>query len=1002
MIDDKVDMSTDGEYLVYLYGSCVNIDCARMWKDNGEEQELIYIPSESKQITIQNCSGKYASEWSPVGGDDIKFRGLHGGSGNPGASGDGINQWYGACYGRQIHDGFKSDTTGFVTCIMITPSTAIDNTTIVAGNPKFFKDGDLNMSNGDIIEFEMDYFAKGHTGFSGGYTACTGSSTWNANEWTNVTLAFQYDINDGNGWNGSWLDVRTASNWTGISVDPDDGIKLKFKFTATGTQTDMTMLIIDTTTTLSAQKNSFYPIDQTETTFTLQNVTVGSKYWIYNTDTSTLITSGTATTSTVTYTGYNIANGTNVKIRVRKYGLEPFEADAVVTDLAVTQYVTQDTDYTSASYATASAYTGISVNHTTSEVTITEDHTIQEMYDYVQSYLLDNMDKAKVLSTVAGTNFNFEDDWNLIVTGAGIELKEEDKNITYGGTGALTVSSGGLYEDNNEVRWESGGSTYYASHGYFKVVKVTDSSNIPNALIGWGDIDTQTRLLYNTSLSLDTLVTDANGEAEGYLVWKIDATTYNNTAQVVGEYNHVHMKIPRTLTGSPLGSSGDPVYARLSTDNEVTLSKTNAGNISGITVDVTNDIIDLSDENLSDSYDNLKYQTTDDSEIDTGIPGLMYYCLYGLPLEKSGTTYTGRSATTKYQNYAGTDGTFQTGIIEEDTAGTYSGWTFSVAQINFEGTGTFDLRSSTFNDTITFDTIGDYTVTVQVPTGTSYTNNDPTHITVESSTSINISNANLADGTRIRLYIVTQAAELDYAVVSGGSGYSHNVTVGAGEEVEVDDTIKLTSMYNSGTTYYNETSESAVAGTSNIVFITTQSNNTNLNGYSIDGSAQTDFTADYPNVEIDVDSGDTSRQKLLCWLAYITTTADGIRNFFGAITHEDASNAKINTTVVDLKIDYTGTGNSRFTDTIRLYRDDDSNIFGGSGDNFYATSGKVYNIETGVSGLTTAESNQLMGLPSASDTADAVWDETAGDHVTNGSTGKTLKTAKDFAVLGGV
>ena len=957
MIDDKIDLGVDGEYMVNLQYMCTDINVARMYKTGGEVKEFINIPNTTKDVLVQNCSGDYTSEIQPSAGDGTRLKGLHGGAGTPGST-TGWEDAYYAIYGNSFHDGFRSDTVGTLACLMITPSGVNDETTIVAGNPLFYKDGDLDMESGDIIEFEQSYFMKGHTGFPGTFTTCTGESAWNADEWTNVTLEFQWML-DGGAWNGTWLDVRTPANWTGITGTIEAGIKFKFRFTATGTQKDMSMLLIDTDTTITAQKNNLYPIDQTETDFTLLNVTVGSEYWIYNSDTSTLITSGTAVSDTVTYTAMNIPNGTNIKIRVRKYGLEPFEADAVVTDLAVVSYVVQDTDYTSADYATANAYTGIAVNHTTKTVTVSETHTIQDMYDYVQAYLVNNMDKALVLSTVAGTTFNFETDWNLTVTGTGVKLQEETKNTTFSGTGALTVASGALYEDQDEVIWENGGSNYYASHVYFNVVKASDSTAIENAYICWLDTATQTRLGYDTSLNLATLTTDASGNCEGYFVWKIDSTVYGNTKQTIGEYNHDFMVIPRSLSGSPLGSSSSRVVFRLAADDEVTLSKTDAGLITGITVDVTNDIIDLSDENLSDSYDNLKYQTANSAEIDTGIPGVMYYCLYGMPLVKGGTTYTGRSTSTIYRNFNGVDGVFQGGIVEEDTPGTYPSWAFNTAQINFEGAGTYDFRSSTFNNTITVDTIGDYTVLAKFPTGTTVTNNDAVNITVETSTSITISNANLADGTRARLYNVTQATEIDNVVVSGGAGYSYIATVGPGEEIEVGDTIRLTSAYNSGTTYYNETDESAVAGTSNIVFITTQTNNEVLNGYGIDGSLQTDFTADYPNIEVDINSGDTTRQKLLGWLAYTITTADGIRNFFGVITHEDASNAKINTSVVDLKLDYVGTGTSQFTDNIRLYRDDGTTIFGGTGDNFYATSGKVYNIETGVSGLTATESNQL-------------------------------------------
>jgi len=261
MIDDKVDLGVDGELAVSLSGLGDRIDIARCWFDKSSTvtEEFITVLTTYKSVLVQNCSNKYLAEVQPSGGANTRFKGLHGGAGKPGGS-TGWEDAYVGSYGNQFHDGFQSDTEGTIACLMITPSAIADQTTIVAGNPLFFKDGDLNMANGDIIEFTQDYFALGHTGFSGKYSATTGTSGWFANEWSNVTLEFQYDV--GSGWNGTWLNTRTPANLTGIIINPSVGVKLKHRFTATGNQNDMSMLLIDTTTTLTAQKDNFYPIDQ--------------------------------------------------------------------------------------------------------------------------------------------------------------------------------------------------------------------------------------------------------------------------------------------------------------------------------------------------------------------------------------------------------------------------------------------------------------------------------------------------------------------------------------------------------------------------------------------------------------------------------------------------------------------------------------------------------------------------------------------------------------------
>lgn len=271
MIDDKYDRALESGYIVSMGGYMQNLDLARCWTTGGNPNEIILISDASTGISVKNCSGDYNGELEPAGGNDVLFAGTHGGNGTPGSA-TGVGVTYPSKYGRQIHDHFRSDTVGNIYCLMITPSETVNNVTITAGAPKFFKDGDLDMVSGDVIEFEQDYFALGHTGFTGNFTTAIGGASWGADEWTNVTVDFQYDINDGSGWNGTWLDLRTSSNLTGISVDPGDGVKLKFRLTATGTQTSMSGVFVETSTTISDQNSNLYPIDQNEVSITINTL----------------------------------------------------------------------------------------------------------------------------------------------------------------------------------------------------------------------------------------------------------------------------------------------------------------------------------------------------------------------------------------------------------------------------------------------------------------------------------------------------------------------------------------------------------------------------------------------------------------------------------------------------------------------------------------------------------------------------------------------------------
>ena len=110
----------------------------------------------------------------------------------------------------------------------------------------------------------------------------------------------------------------------------------------------------------------------------------------------------------------------------------------------------------------------------------------------------------------------------------------------------------------------------------------------------------------------------------------------------------------------------------------------------------------------------------------------------------------------------------------------------------------------------------------------------------------------------------------------------------------------------------------------------------------------------------------TTKKRLYAWLRYVQTTSDGIKNWWGAVTALDDANIRINGSVVDLEIENNGTQVCRFTDTdIYMYRDDGATVAASTGQGIIWESGKVYIAETGVSGLTASESNQLTDAAAA-------------------------------------
>lgn len=164
------------------------------------------------------------------------------------------------CPGLFFGDIFYSATDGM---IILWANVATDKMapfySIVAGSP-YQKNGRIDFQAGDSCIFEMNYSALGHISFTGDYTTAAGTGVSNhADEAGALTIEFQYDT--GGGWNGSWLDIRTASNLTSIP-DFRTGIKLKMRLTATANVSGFSGVFLDTTTSDTARADNLYPIDQ--------------------------------------------------------------------------------------------------------------------------------------------------------------------------------------------------------------------------------------------------------------------------------------------------------------------------------------------------------------------------------------------------------------------------------------------------------------------------------------------------------------------------------------------------------------------------------------------------------------------------------------------------------------------------------------------------------------------------------------------------------------------
>lgn len=180
----------------------------------------------------------------------------------------------------------------------------------------------------------------------------------------------------------------------------------------------------------------------------------------------------------------------------------------------------------------------------------------------------------------------------------------------------------------------------------------------------------------------------------------------------------------------------------------------------------------------------------------------------------------------------------------------------------------------------------------------------------------NISAPNLLSGSRVRLYNVTDSVEIYNAVLSS-AGFSYDFSWTANK------TMKLTATYQNGTTAKLTVTAVGVVTTSGLQFLDSQIDDVIYNSYALDGSVITKFQADYVNDQIDLRiATDFLATELYAWWVYNLTTINGIRDFVGGITAEDAANLRINASIISVKLDNITATDLIQTDNIRIYRSD--------------------------------------------------------------------------------
>lgn len=288
---------------------------------NVKVQRVYMTPTRTGAISTQNSDkgNLYEHVYGDMG-DTMVLASLNSQVKNCGGTNTTTGQ--ASVYGTHFWDAFTSDTAGRVVCSMneATAESASYVTTVsLATGSGFTSAGNLSLATaGDEVIVEQSYFVLGCTELPNTAPVVTGTNvTYSSGpNWGNHELYYQIDVNDGNGWNGSWKDL-TGDNLAGETVSPSLGFKLKYRIVCgVGVSTNLlTYIRIATTSTLAAQTDNLYPLDLAEVT--INNPIVGSSYEIYNITNSTQLAVGTIATDPQTVSVL-ASSGNTLRVRLRR------------------------------------------------------------------------------------------------------------------------------------------------------------------------------------------------------------------------------------------------------------------------------------------------------------------------------------------------------------------------------------------------------------------------------------------------------------------------------------------------------------------------------------------------------------------------------------------------------------------------------------------------------------------------------------------------------------
>jgi hypothetical protein len=253
-----------------------------------------------------------------------------------------------AQYGTHWRDVFTAATTGSIWLFMNEATAAsAAQCAKTGGIPQFSSTGNLLLTKaGDQVTWEMPYYCKGHTAFAATAVGVTGTNATfvSGSNYTNHTLEYQIDLNNGAGYNGSWLGLNATSLQT-HTLSASLGFKLKIRATTLVANAGniLTNIRIYTVSTDVAQDN-FYPISVNTVSFT--GLPTGFDAVVLTAGTSTILSQSDNVAAT-TYS-YQYEGTPTIDIGFIKAGYVPFyirNLTLTSTDSSIPVSLTADRNY---------------------------------------------------------------------------------------------------------------------------------------------------------------------------------------------------------------------------------------------------------------------------------------------------------------------------------------------------------------------------------------------------------------------------------------------------------------------------------------------------------------------------------------------------------------------------------------------------------------------------------------------------------------------------------